>query len=78
VAEYFREDISERVRVLTRHQVAQALGISVDTLDALHAANDGPPRFRASPRRWSYPIEDFRNWQRARMAKLAAKPNEAA
>jgi hypothetical protein len=49
------ESIDERFVTLTREQAARALGISTDTLDALHARDEGPPRFRASPRRWAYP-----------------------
>ena len=60
------EHIDERYLSLTREQVARALGICEDTLDALHARGEGPPRFRASPRRWAYPAEQFRRWQQRR------------
>jgi len=60
------ESIDERLATLTREQAARALGISVDTLDALHARDEGPPRFRASPRRWAYPAAEFRRWQQRR------------
>jgi predicted DNA-binding transcriptional regulator AlpA len=60
------ETIDERYAALTREQVARALGICVDTLDAMHSRGEGPPRFRASPRRWAYPAQDFRRWQEQR------------
>jgi predicted DNA-binding transcriptional regulator AlpA len=62
------ETINDDLATLTREQAARALGISLDTLDALHARNEGPPRFRASPRRWAYPAADFRRWQQKRIA----------
>jgi predicted DNA-binding transcriptional regulator AlpA len=66
------ESIDERFATLTREQAARALGISTDTLDALHNRGEGPPRFRASPRRWAYPAQDFRRWQEQRAAETAA------
>ena len=66
------EALDERYAALSREQVARALGISVDTLDALHSRGEGPPRFRASPRRWAYPAQDFRRWQEQRCAETAA------
>jgi predicted DNA-binding transcriptional regulator AlpA len=65
------EDIDQRYAALTRDQVARALGIHPDTLDALHKRGEGPPRFRASPRRWAYPAEAFREWQRKRQTLTA-------
>jgi hypothetical protein len=70
------EEINERYLSLTREQVARALGVCVDTLDALHAKGEGPPRFRASPRRWAYPAADFRRWQQRQMA--STEPQTAA
>jgi predicted DNA-binding transcriptional regulator AlpA len=61
-------EINERYLSLTREQVARALGVCVDTLDALHRRGEGPPRFRASPRRWAYPAAEFRRWQEQRQA----------
>jgi hypothetical protein len=66
------EDINERYASLTRDQVARALGVCVDTLDALHARGEGPPRFRASPRRWAYPALEFRRWLEQRQSGAAA------
>lgn len=62
------EDLSEAIATLTRAQAARALSISTDTLDALHHQGKGPPRFRASPRRWAYPAAAFRRWQEQRTA----------
>ena len=70
------EQIDERYASLTREQVARALGICVDTLDALHRRNEGPPRFRASPRRWAYPAAEFRRWLEHQ--QKAAEQDEAA
>ena len=66
------EHIDERYAAISREQAARALGISVDTLDALHARNEGPPRFRASPRRWAYPLQEFRRWQEKRFSETNA------
>jgi predicted DNA-binding transcriptional regulator AlpA len=66
------EHIDERYLSLTREQVARALGICEDTLDALHNRGEGPPRFRASPRRWAYPAAAFKRWQEQRTTENAA------
>ncbi len=66
------ENIGDEYLSLTREQVARALGVSVDTLDYLHRRGEGPPRFRASPRRWAYPAAKFRKWQEQRTAECAA------
>jgi predicted DNA-binding transcriptional regulator AlpA len=66
------EEINERYVSLTRDQVARALGVCVDTLDALHDRGEGPPRFRASPRRWAYPAAEFRRWLEQRQTDTAA------
>lgn len=60
------EEISERYMVLSRTQVARALGISTDALDALHQRKDGPPRIRVSPRRYGYPADGLREWMKSR------------
>jgi hypothetical protein len=65
------EHIDESVVVLSREQVARALSISLDTLDKMHHRGEGPPRFRASPRRWAYPLRDFREWQRQALSANA-------
>jgi hypothetical protein len=60
------ESIDERYVTLSREQVARALNICVDTLDEMHRRNEGPPRFRVSPKRWGYRAEGFRRWQQQR------------
>jgi predicted DNA-binding transcriptional regulator AlpA len=70
------ESINYDLATLTREQAARALGISTDTLDALHARGEGPPRFRASPRRWAYPAAEFRRWQERRQ-KTVERDNAA-
>ena len=65
-------EIQERVGALSRTQVASALGVCCDTLDAMHRRGEGPPRFRASPRRWAYPANGFKRWQEQRCAETAA------
>jgi predicted DNA-binding transcriptional regulator AlpA len=74
--EYAVEALDERYTALSREQVARALNISVDTLDKLHSRDAGPPRFRASPRRWAYPAAEFRRWQERRLT--ADAPLDAA
>ena len=66
------EHIDDSVAVLSREQAARALAISLDNLDRLHAAGKGPPRFRVSPRRWAYPLHDFREWQRQALSASAS------
>lgn len=70
------ESIHSDLVTLTRKQAARALGISTDTLDALHVRGEGPPRFRASPRRWAYPAVEFRRWQERR--QKAVEQDDAA
>jgi hypothetical protein len=62
----------ERFEALTRQQIADALNINVFTLDEMHKKNLGPPRFKASPRRWAYRLDDFRKWQDQQRAKETA------
>jgi predicted DNA-binding transcriptional regulator AlpA len=73
---FLAESIDSDLATLRREQVARALGISTDALDALHSRGEGPPRFRASPRRWAYPAAAFRQWQEQRLA--AAESQTAA
>jgi hypothetical protein len=75
------ESLDEDLATLTREQVARALNITTDTLDKLHAQGAGPPRFRASPRRWAYPAAQFRRWQEQRQRaeqNNASLPQSAA
>jgi predicted DNA-binding transcriptional regulator AlpA len=67
------ENIDERYLTLTREQVARALGVSTDTLDALHRRGEAPPRFRSSPRRWAYPASDFKRWQESKQRATASE-----
>lgn len=63
------EDINDCYLSLSRGQVARALGICTDTLEAMHARGEGPPRFRAGVKRWGYPAQEFRRWQERRLAE---------
>jgi predicted DNA-binding transcriptional regulator AlpA len=63
----------ESVATLSFKQVARLLGIDEDTLAALHKKNDGPPRYRLSPNRWGYVLQDLRRWQEQRMAQAGAQ-----
>jgi hypothetical protein len=67
IIERFRE-LPEDFRMLTRTQVAAALGISIFSLEAMHRAGDAPLRFKSSPKRWAYPARDFRLWLERRKA----------
>jgi len=58
---------------LTRHEVAGALGISLDCLDKMAADGTGPKRFRASPRTWRYRAADLEVWQAARIREAVAE-----
>ena len=58
--------------VLSKQQVADALGIGMSNLDNMHKRGEAPPRFLVSPRRWGYPASLFRAWQRARLADTEA------
>ena len=72
-----REQIAtEKFATLTREQIAKTLGVCVDTLDGMHRRGEGPPRFRASPRRWAYSASAFLEWQREQQA--AALPTKRA
>ena len=62
------EDVDDSVLLLSRAQVCRALGVSDWTLDDLHRHGSGPPRLRVSPRRWGYPVRQFREWQQQRLA----------
>jgi hypothetical protein len=50
----------------------EILGIGREALASLHARGDGPPRFKASPRHWRYPVLDFQVWQQRRLEQAAA------
>jgi hypothetical protein len=65
---FLAESIDSDLATLTREQIARALNISLDALDELHDRGHGPPRFRATPRRWAYPAAGFRQWQEQRLA----------
>jgi len=71
IRETFKE-IPEDYRMLTRTQVAAAMGVSIFTLESMHRAGDAPLRFKSSPRRWAYPARDFRLWQERRKAAAQA------
>ena len=49
------------VRCLTRHQAADALGVSLRLLDKLHSTGEAPPSLLVAGRR-VYPVEHLRRW----------------
>jgi predicted DNA-binding transcriptional regulator AlpA len=53
--------VPQECRCLSRDQCASALGISVRSLDTLHATNDGPPSFVLGGRRL-YVVANLRQW----------------
>jgi predicted DNA-binding transcriptional regulator AlpA len=63
---FAREQIDE-LAVMTRPQMAAALGISLDTLDRMHQSGEAPPRLRISPRRWGYPVHLYKQWRAGRL-----------
>lgn len=52
---------------LTLGQVAEILRLSKDTVEDMGLRGIGPPRYRASPKRWRYPAPLFRAWQKKRL-----------
>lgn len=62
------------LKVYTRAEAAEMLGISVLTLDRLHAAGSGPARLRLSARRVGYRARDLIAWARGRALSSAPSP----
>ena len=60
----------------TRTQAASMLGVSVDTLDRMHARGDGPERFRISPRRWGYRFRDIHQFIATRFETHERRPDQ--
>lgn len=56
------EAMHDAGRVLTRHEAARALNISIPTLDRMHLAGTGPKRVRLSARRVGYRLSDLIAW----------------
>jgi hypothetical protein len=56
---------------LTRATVARAENISIKALEALHRRGDGPPRYKVTPKRWSYPVIQYLAWKERRLAETA-------
>lgn len=73
----FSETVDERYATLSQEQVANALGITMPTLRLLHSRGMGPPRFRAGTTKWAYPLSEFREWQKRRIAEARAEPSSA-
>src|SRR5262245_1728588 len=69
-----RANVGLATLTLSREQVAAALNIHTDSLDALHKQNLGPPRYHCTPRRYAYPVEEFRRWQEQRLQAETTRP----
>ena len=61
-----------RLQTLKPREVMEILGIGWEALKSLHASGEGPPRYKASPRNWRYPVIEFQVWQKQRLAEAAA------
>jgi predicted DNA-binding transcriptional regulator AlpA len=67
-------DDLDSVRVLTRPETMQALGLSDRTWDRLEAAGDLPAKTRLSPNRIGYRVSDIKAW----LDKRRERKGEAA
>lgn len=61
------------LRVLTRDEAADMLGISRLGLDRLHMEGAGPARVRLSARRVGYRLSDLRAWLDSRIEHAAPR-----
>lgn len=64
-------DTPTNLRVLTRDEAADMLGISRLGLDRLHMEGAGPARLRLSARRVGYRLSDLRAWLDSRIEQRA-------
>jgi predicted DNA-binding transcriptional regulator AlpA len=58
---------------LSLKQIAADLNVSEDAVEALIERGEGPPRFRATPRIWRYPAQDYAIWKARRLAEAEAQ-----
>jgi predicted DNA-binding transcriptional regulator AlpA len=65
-------DDLDSVRVLTRHQTIEAVGVSNKTWERLEAVGDAPPKTRLSTGRIGYRICDIKAWLDKRRERGAA------
>lgn len=65
-------------RMLSRAELANLLGVSIDTLDRLEARGEAPPRVRISPRRWGYPVGAYKQWYAAKLGRVGNRLPDAA
>jgi hypothetical protein len=56
---------------LTRATVARSENISIKALEALHRRGLGPPRYKVTTKRWSYPVVQYLAWKEQRLAEYA-------
>lgn len=62
------------LRVLTRDEAAEMLGMSRLGLDRLHTEGTGPARVRLSARRVGYRLSDLLAWLDSRVERVAPSP----
>jgi predicted DNA-binding transcriptional regulator AlpA len=65
-------DDLDSVRVLTRPQTIETLGVSDKTWERLEAAGDTPPKTRLSTGRVGYRVSDIKAWLDKRRERGAA------
>jgi predicted DNA-binding transcriptional regulator AlpA len=56
------------VKVLTTAELVELTGLSLNTLNRLRQAGDGPPRIKLSDRCYGYPVGKLREWLAQREA----------
>jgi predicted DNA-binding transcriptional regulator AlpA len=64
--------IVDNDRLLSRRQLAELTGLSVDTLGRMARRGNGPPVTRISERRVGYRLLDLRLWLDAQRCKHAS------
>ena len=60
----------DAIRVLTKKQAQEVVGVSPRTWDRLEAIGDTPPKTRLSPNRIGYRVCDIKEWLDARRNAL--------
>jgi predicted DNA-binding transcriptional regulator AlpA len=67
------DDPINAVRVLSKRQAYQALGVSLDTWNRMDERGELPPKTQISPGRIGYRVTDLKAWLDARrIEKLVA------
>jgi predicted DNA-binding transcriptional regulator AlpA len=65
------EDLKSH-RVVSTRAACELIGVSHDTLERLHDANEAPPRFRVGIRRFGHRVADLEKWLKVRAVRSDA------